>query len=120
MRTLIIFLFAVQFAYSQEAFQFPESITMTHECAEGTFVDFQLKGGNCYITFPNSHEIYILGEYDEDPVWVEDHYEGCFSGSNFHGCYVIQEKDAFIRVSLDVGCILMFGGTFIPPKCYHD
>ena len=112
-----------QIASAQVPFDFPDTLTMTHTCEEGVFVDVQLYSGQLSFTFPNSHELYILGSYDEDPVWnTNGFYYSCFSGSTFHGYYVIHQDEAWIRLVLDgYGVTLSYGkrDPFVP-VCFNE
>lgn len=121
---IILLVIWAQIASAQVPFDFPDTLTMTHVCEEGTFVDIQLYSGQLSFTFPNSHELYILGSYDEDPIWDPkgQYYYSCFSGGNFHGYYVIHEEEAWIRLVLNNhGVVLSYGkrDPFVP-ACFNE
>lgn len=119
----IIALLIAQVAISQQAFPLSDSITITHDCADGTFVDFVLQPGDIAFTFPNSHEVYHLGEYDADPVWdASGYYWSCFYGNGFHGFYLVYKEDIHVRLVLEhYGCILMYGSpSSFTPKCFKE
>ena len=116
-----LLLFIASFASSQEAFVFPDTITLLHECELGVFEDLIMTPAMLWYTYPNSHTLYDLGPYDEDPIWDGVYYKSCFAGSDFRGYYILSDVQAFVHLEIISVQVIIDYGEYLqtpPPACY--